>query len=237
MSAQPTPLEKNYHAVITRLEQSCKAHQRPVDSVELLAVSKTKPAAMIESLYASGHRAFGENYLQEALEKIQQLTHLPDLIWHFIGPLQANKSRAVAENFHWLETLDRLRIAQRLHEQRPDHLAPLNVLIQVNISGETQKSGILIDDVMNFALALQPFTRLKLRGLMCIAEQTDDISALRQQFEHMHQRYAQLQTQFPNIDRLSMGMSGDMDLAIACGSTEIRIGTDIFGARELSHAH
>lgn len=226
-----TELTSNYRRVNARIEQACQHHSRSINSVKLLAVSKTKPATLIEQAYQLGMRSFGENYVQEGLEKTQALAHLTDIEWHFIGPLQANKTRIVAENFDWLETLDRERIAKRLNEQRPPQLAQLNVLIQVNISQEAQKSGLMPDQVLDFAQSLSQFERLRLRGLMCIAEATTDQKALLAQFQHMQHLFIQLQAQHPQIDTLSMGMSGDLDLAIACGSTEIRIGTDIFGAR------
>lgn len=222
----------HYPQVLERLRSACSAAGRDPASVRLLAVSKTKPATMVEECYGLGQRAFGENYLQDSLEKIPALAHLTDIEWHFIGPLQSNKTRAVAENFSWLETLDRERIAQRLNEQRPPELPPLNVLIQVNISREEQKSGILAEDVMSFAQSVASLPRLKVRGLMCIPEDTDDAARLRSQFEQMHALWQTLQTTMPSADTLSMGMSGDLELAIACGATEIRIGTDIFGARD-----
>ena len=225
-------LNSNYQNVITRLKHACQNNSRPAHSVKLLAVSKTKPASVVEQAYQLGQRSFGENYLQDGLEKINALSHLSDIEWHFIGPLQSNKTRAVAEHFDWLETLDRERIAKRLNEQRPTHKKPLNVLLQINISREPQKSGLMPEEVLEFAQRLGEFTNLSLRGLMCIAEANIDESALSAQFQQMHNLFKQLQAAHPQVDTLSMGMSADMDIAIACGSTEIRIGTDIFGARE-----
>ncbi|MDF1763357.1 MAG: YggS family pyridoxal phosphate-dependent enzyme [Oleibacter sp.] len=227
-------LEHNYNQVIQRLQHACMDHQRNSDEVKLLAVSKTKPASMVQTLYDLGQRSFGENYLQDGEAKITELSHLADIEWHFIGPLQSNKTRSVAENFQWLETLDREKIARRLHDQRPEGMAPLNVLIQVNISAEGQKSGIAANQVMAFAEMLMPLSNLQLRGLMCIPEATDDETKLRSQFEQMKTLFDELKAQYSEyklIDTLSMGMSADMSLAIACGATEIRIGTDIFGAR------
>lgn len=224
-------LQNNYQTVLARLNQACQRNNRDVNAVKLLAVSKTKPASMVEQAYQLGQRSFGENYLQDGLEKITALTHLTDIEWHFIGPLQSNKTKAVAEHFDWLETLDRERIAKRLNEQRPADKQPLNVLIQINISQEPQKSGVTPDEALSFAETLKQYKQLKLRGLMCIAEATDQQQALTEQFNTMHLLFRQLQQQHSDIDTLSMGMSADMDTAIACGSTEIRIGTDIFGAR------
>ncbi|MEC8444293.1 MAG: YggS family pyridoxal phosphate-dependent enzyme [Pseudomonadota bacterium] len=222
---------ENYRSVCARLDDAALRHHRESGAVKLLAVSKTKPAESVRTCYDLGQRAFGENYLQDALDKIHALQDLPDIEWHFIGPLQSNKTRAVAEHFQWLETLEREKIARRLNEQRPDHLPPLNVLIQVNISGEAQKSGLDVNDVMSFAQTLASLPRLKVRGLMCIPEATDDAERLSAQFTQMHQLWQRLQQQYPQADTLSMGMSSDLELAIACGSTEVRIGTDIFGAR------
>lgn len=222
----------NYQVVVERLQKACVDGQRNPADVTLLAVSKTKPATLVRECYALGQRAFGENYLQDALDKIEALAELKDIEWHFIGPLQSNKTRPVAEHFHWLETLDREKIAQRLNDQRPSHMPALNVLIQVNISKEDQKSGVMPEDVMSFSQRLASLPRLKLRGLMCIPEATDDTERLRQQFEQMRDLSQTLLTQHPEATTLSMGMSADMTLAVACGSTEVRIGTDIFGARE-----
>jgi len=231
MSTVANTVTKNYADVSQRLSNACEAAGRSPSSVRLLAVSKTKPASMVEECYALGQRAFGENYLQDALEKIEALKHLSDIEWHFIGPLQSNKTRPVAENFHWMETLEREKIAQRLNDQRPEGMTPLNVLIQVNISGEDQKSGISPAEVESFAQTLATLPRLKLRGLMCIPEATGDNQRLSEQFDGMHALWETLRSQYPQVDTLSMGMSGDLELAVTCGTTEVRIGTDIFGAR------
>jgi pyridoxal phosphate enzyme (YggS family) len=224
-------IETQYQQVINRIHSACDASGRSRSDVRLLAVSKTKPAEMVEACYRLGQRSFGENYLQDGLDKITALSHLSDIEWHFIGPLQSNKTRAVANHFHWLETLDREKIAQRLNEQRPSDLPALNVLIQVNISNEPQKAGIATNDVATFAQQLQSLPKLKVRGLMCIPEDTPNEEDLRHQFERMQQLLRELQQIAPEADTLSMGMSGDLELAIACGSTQVRIGTDIFGAR------
>ena len=224
-------VQENYKEVCARVDAACIKAGRERQQVRLLAVSKTKPADMVRDCYQLGQTAFGENYLQDALEKIDALRDLPDIEWHFIGPLQSNKTKAVAENFHWLETLDREKIARRLNDQRPPALPPLNVLIQINISDEDQKSGISTTEVHAFAQTLASLPRLKVRGLMCIPEATDDEQRLQQQFERMQQLSRDLTARYPEAYVLSMGMSSDLELAIACGSTEVRIGTDIFGAR------
>ena len=223
----------NLQAVRERLTNACHSSGRAPGSVRLLAVSKTKPASQVEKCYELGQRAFGENYLQDALDKITTLQHLSDIEWHFIGPLQSNKTRPVAEHFHWLETLDREKIARRLNDQRPHELPPLNVLVQINISGEAQKSGVIPSEAAALASLINELPNLKLRGLMCIPEASEDTDLLAQRFRDMQVLWQQLQSEYPDIDTLSMGMSADLELAVANGSTEVRIGTDIFGARDV----
>ncbi len=204
--------------------------------VTLLAVSKTKPVSAIENAIAAGQRAFGENYVQEGVEKIhyfsEKYSGLP-LQWHFIGPLQSNKTRLVAENFHWCQTVDRLKIAQRLNDQRSPHAQPLNVLIQVNISDEESKSGIAPTEIMPLAQAIMAMPQLALRGLMAIPAPAKTQAAQEIPLAQMQKLFIELQQAFPQaaIDTLSMGMSDDMATAIACGSTMVRIGTAIFGTR------
>merc|ERR1711879_185206 len=224
-----------------RIHTACDQAERSCDSVRLLAVSKTKPAEMVRQCHQLGQIAFGENYLQDGVEKIEALRLLQPIQWHFIGPLQSNKTRQVATHFDWLETLDREKIARRLNEQRPADMPALNVLIQVNISREPQKAGILPDQVTAFAQSLAPLERLNLRGLMCIPEAVDlqsepGATTLKQQFGQMKHLFDRLKTEYPQLDTLSMGMSADLELAIATGATEIRIGTDIFGARSSRQA-
>ncbi|MEH6454030.1 MAG: YggS family pyridoxal phosphate-dependent enzyme, partial [Psychromonas sp.] len=198
-------------------------------------VSKTKPVSLIKQAYQCGLRHFGENYVQESIEKIQQIKLDDDfdevLTWYFIGPLQSNKTRPVAENFDWVQSVERFKIAQRLNDQRPADLADLNICLQVNISGELSKSGTTLTQVIELASQVDKLPRLKLRGIMAIPEKTDDLQRLEQQFTELHDIYIQLQQLYPDIDTLSMGMSGDLGTAIACGSNMVRIGTDIFGAR------
>ena len=220
--------------VQNRITQAAMTAGRPADSVQLLAVSKTKPLAAVQAVYDAGQRRFGESYVQEAVNKIQAAREigLNDIEWHFIGPLQSNKSRPVAEHFDWVDSVDRLKIAERLNAQRPDSLAPLNVCIQVNISGESQKAGTTEAEVLTLATQIRSFPRLTRRGLMAIAENTEDEAVLRESFGHLHTLFRQLQPQFPGLDTLSIGMTQDMEVAIASGSTQVRVGTAIFGERD-----
>ncbi len=199
---------------------------RPANSVALIAVSKKQSLEKILEAYQAGQRAFGENYLQEALTKITSLAHL-SIEWHFIGPIQSNKTRRIAEHFQWVQSVDSLKIAQRLNDQRPDALPPLNICLEINISKETSKSGIAPEEVAALAKACSKLPRLKLRGLMTIPAPKN----AQQQFHDMHTLWQQLRTQGHALDVLSMGMSDDFAAAIAEGSTLVRIGTAIFGKR------
>ncbi|EOD1042356.1 TPA: YggS family pyridoxal phosphate-dependent enzyme [Citrobacter farmeri] len=207
---------------------------RASEEVTLLAVSKTKPASAIEEAIAAGQQAFGENYVQEGVEKIRHFREkgIAGLQWHFIGPLQSNKSRLVAEHFDWCHTLDRLRIATRLNEQRPTELAPLNVLIQINISDENSKSGIPLEELDALAAEVSELPNLRLRGLMAIPAPESDYVRQFEVARQMAVAFAGLKTRYPDVDTLSLGMSDDMEAAIAAGSTMVRIGTAIFGARD-----
>ena len=218
-----TTIVDNLQAVKARIGRAAQAARRDDKAVTLLAVSKTHPLAKIAEAQAAGQRAFGENYVQEALEK---MTAAPDLEWHLIGPLQSNKTRVVAERFQWVQTVDREKIAKRLSEQRPAALPPLNVLIQVNASGEQTKSGVPLRDVEALAKAVAALPRLRLRGLMAIPEP----GAPRERYQEVYREYERLTPAF-GFDTLSMGMSDDLELAIAEGATMVRIGTAIFGAR------
>lgn len=223
-------LIENYLKVKQRIHDACEKYHRPVESVNLLAVSKTKPLNDIQTLAEQGQTAFGENYVQEALEKIQQE---PSLDWHFIGPIQSNKTKHLASQFNWVHSIDRLKIAQRLNDQRPKELAPLNILLEVNISKEASKSGFKADEVMDAAEQIAKMPKLHLRGLMAIPSKTESFAEQRQPFAAMQQLLIKLQQQHPDwqLDTLSMGMSADLEAAIAEGATIVRIGTDIFGAR------
>ena len=208
---------------------------RDPNSVELIAVSKTKPVTLITQAIDAGQLSFGENYVQEGVEKIAYFKkNMPDIpiTWHFIGPLQSNKTKLVAENFDWMHTIDRFKIAQRLDAQRPANMNKLNVLIQVNISNEESKSGIHADEVANLVKQIMTLPNLRLRGLMAIPEIENDFTKQLEVFKQMTQLLASLKTDYPLLDTLSMGMSGDMKAAIIAGSTMIRIGSAIFGARQ-----
>ena len=225
-------LIKSWQQVNKQVAQACAQATRENNEVTLLAVSKTKPAEMVATLARQGQRDFGENYLQEALEKIQVLRGQPEcesIIWHYIGSIQRNKTRDIAENFDWVQTLEREIIAKRLNEQRPAELSPLNVLIQVNIDTEDSKSGCLPADLPELIAAIKHYERLQLRGLMIIPAKanTDAFARTKQLFEDIKIEHPELQ----QWDTLSMGMSGDMGEAIANGSTMVRVGTAIFGAR------
>lgn len=217
--------------VTARIHQAATAAGRNPQTVQLIAVSKTQPAQALSEAYAWGQRAFGENYLQEALDKQVQLAGLVDIEWHFIGPIQSNKTRPIAEHFDWVHSVDRLKIAQRLHEQRPESLPPLNICVQVNIDDETTKSGISLTELPALVAAIAPLNRLKLRGLMAIPAATNNTEQQRAAFAKLRLALEALNQQGLALDCLSMGMSGDMEAAIAEGATHVRVGTDIFGAR------
>jgi len=222
----------NILQVSSRIQAATAAAGRTENSVQLLAVSKTKPAEALREAYAAGLRDFGENYLQEALGKQLELADLP-LIWHFIGPIQSNKTRAIAEHFDWVHSVDRLKIAQRLSEQRPADLPPLNICIQVNVSGEASKSGCTPADLPALAEAINALPRLKLRGLMAIPEPTEDRAEQDAAFAAVQRLQDSLNLP---LDTLSMGMSHDLESAIAQGATWVRIGTALFGARDYSQS-
>lgn len=207
---------------------------RAPEEVTLLAVSKTKPASAIAEAVAAGQRAFGENYVQEGVDKIRYFAEngAESLEWHFIGPLQSNKSRLVAEHFDWCHTVDRLKIAARLSEQRPAELAPLNVLIQINISDEHSKSGIALSELDSLAAEVAALPGLLLRGLMAIPAPEPDYERQFAVCSQMAEAFETLKNRYSTVDTLSLGMTDDMDAAIAAGSTMVRIGTAIFGARD-----
>ncbi|WP_460097225.1 YggS family pyridoxal phosphate-dependent enzyme [Pseudomonas sp. H3_C08] len=222
----------NIQLVSSRIQAAVTAANRAENSVQLLAVSKNKPAQALREAYAAGLRDFGENYLQEALGKQLELADLP-LSWHFIGPIQSNKTRAIAEHFDWVHSVDRLKIAQRLSEQRPAELPPLNICIQVNVSGEASKSGCTPADLPALAAAINALPRLQLRGLMAIPEPTEDRAEQDAAFAAVQKLQASLDLP---LDTLSMGMSHDLESAIAQGATWVRIGTALFGARDYSQS-
>ena len=229
MQSPAANIQDRIHAIKLQIEQGQQqaANSRPVT---LLAVSKTKPSKDIRAAFNEGINQFGENYLQEALEKMAELNDLA-ITWHFIGPIQSNKTKAIAEHFDWVQSIDRLKVAQKLNDCRPDALPPLNVLIQVNISGESAKSGLEAKSVIEFAEQLQQYPRLKLRGLMTIPAASSDHQQLRADFTNMAKLMKQLQSFYQDCDTLSMGMSNDFTLAIQEGATLVRIGSALFGHR------
>jgi pyridoxal phosphate enzyme (YggS family) len=227
-------IEENLQQVRQRITRSCHDAGRPEQSVTLLAVTKTFGATQLRRAHAAGQRDFGENYVQEALAKIEALADLrAQMCWHLIGPLQSNKTRVVAEQFDWVHSVDRLKIAQRLAEQRPAGLPPLQLCLQVNISGEASKSGLLPGEVAAVAQAVAqlPDERVRLRGLMAIPEPADSFDAQRVPHRALREKLAALNDGGLGLDTLSMGMSADLEAAVAEGATIVRIGTAIFGAR------
>ncbi|MFQ6246839.1 YggS family pyridoxal phosphate-dependent enzyme [Yersinia enterocolitica] len=227
-------IEQNLQDVRAKIAAAARNCGRSPEEVTLLAVSKTKPVSAIEEAIAAGQYAFGENYVQEGVDKIHyfaESAHASQLEWHFIGPLQSNKSRLVAENFAWCHTVDRLKIAQRLSAQRPPEMPALNILIQVNISDEQSKSGITLAELPALAASVSELPHLHLRGLMAIPAPETDYQLQLAVFEQMNQAFLTLKASYPQMDTLSMGMTDDMVAAIAAGSTLVRIGTAIFGSR------
>ncbi|WP_296061334.1 YggS family pyridoxal phosphate-dependent enzyme [uncultured Amphritea sp.] len=216
-----------------QIAAAAKAAQRQSQAIRLLAVSKTRQADELRQAWACGQQEFGENYLQEALDKIEALKDL-NIGWHFIGPIQSNKTRPIAESFDWVHSVDRFKIAQRLNDQRPGEMPPLNICLQVNISEEASKSGVLPADLPTLAAKVAALKNIRLRGLMAIPASSDDPEQQRKPFAQMNNLLKSLQQQLPDqpLDTLSMGMSGDMDAAILEGATIVRIGTALFGPRD-----
>ena len=225
-------IANNLQLVRSRINAACSRLGRSTDSIRLLAVSKTFPAEAVREAFDAGQRCFGENYVQEAIDKIQVLDTLRgEIEWHLIGPLQSNKTRVVAEHFDWVQTVDRLKIAQRLSEQRPDHLPPLQVLVQVNTSGEDTKSGVDPTEALTLAQQVAALPRLILRGVMALPAPTLDPQAQAAALAQVRVVFDQLKAAGLPIDTLSMGMSGDLEAAVEQGSTMVRVGTAIFGHR------
>lgn len=224
-------IAENIQQLRERIDDGAQLYQRNPAQINLLAVSKTKPASAIAAAHAAGQQDFGENYLQEALSKQSELTHL-DLNWHFIGPIQSNKTKQLAENFAWVHCVDRFKIAERLARQRPTHLPPLNICLQVNISGEDTKSGCTPEQLPQLVSEVAQLERLRLRGLMVIPQPSPDFEQQRAAFRQTRLLLEQLNQQLATpMDSLSMGMSDDLEAAIAEGATWVRIGSAIFGAR------
>ncbi len=226
-----TTIAANLQAVHERIARAAQAAGRPAFDITLLAVGKTFPAEEIAAACAAGQRAFGENYVQEAVTKITQLSDLP-ITWHFIGPIQSNKTRVIAEHFAWVHGIEREKIAVRLNEARPANLPPLNVCIQINVSGEGSKSGIMPGEELALARAITALPRLRLRGLMAIPEPTPDAGLQRRRFALLRGIKDKLVAAGIPLDTLSMGMSDDLEAAIAEGATMVRVGTAIFGQRK-----
>ncbi|SRR6266581_2056601 len=225
-----TTISANLQAVRTRIAAACANAGRPVGEVRLLAVSKTWPASFVREAAACGQRDFGENFVREGVEKMAALADL-ELCWHFIGPLQSNKTRLVAEHFAWVHSIDRERIAERLSEQRPPHLPPLDICLQVNVSGEESKGGVAPQAAAALARTVRQLPRLRLRGLMAIPEPSADGDLLRRRFATLRNLRDDLNGEGFGFDSLSMGMSGDFETAIREGATVVRLGTLIFGTR------
>jgi pyridoxal phosphate enzyme (YggS family) len=222
-------ISERLEAVRARIALVERAAGRLPQSVQLIAVSKTQPASAISAAIAAGQYHFGENYLQEALTKQSELANMPDLVWHFIGPIQSNKTAPIAAHFDWVHSVDRFKIAQRLSEQRPEGLAPLNICLQVNVSHEDSKSGVDLTELSGLAQAVAVLPRLHLRGLMAIPAPTADPASQRVPFRILRQALESLN--IPGLDTLSMGMSDDLEAAIQEGATFVRIGTAVFGHR------
>ncbi|WP_395705979.1 YggS family pyridoxal phosphate-dependent enzyme [Casimicrobium huifangae] len=233
-SSEASQAKDRFVRVCERIRTAAQQAGRDPAAVALLAVSKLQPAAKVSELYAVGQRAFGENYVQEAVQKCTELADLAGIEWHLIGPLQSNKTRVVAETMHWVHSVDRLKIAERLSAQRPADLPPLNICIQVNISGEASKSGCAPDEAAALAKAASGLPRLRVRGLMGMPEPGIGAEATRSQFALLARLYAEAKQQVAGIDTLSMGMSDDLEIAVASGSTMVRVGTALFGARPVN---
>ncbi len=229
-SKQKIFIEENVKTILTSLRSLETKYQRPLNSVKLLAVSKTKPIEDILVAHMAGQKHFGENYVQEAIEKIA--LHHSGLNWHFIGPIQKNKTRLIAENFQWVHSVDRLVIAKRLNDQRPNSLPALQICIQVNVDNETSKAGVTLDEVEDLANELAGLENISLRGLMAIPHASSDINEQRHSFAKLRKKLEHLNQGGFELDTLSMGMSNDLEAAIAEGATIVRVGTAIFGKRD-----
>ena len=230
MSPEQSPLKDRLTSVNKRINAACARVGRSADEITLVAVSKTWPLADLQAAVAAGVTELGENYVQEAVDKVQQWQG-PAPVWHFIGPLQSNKTRLVAEHFDWVQSVDRLKIAQRLSDQRPEHLPALNICIQINISQDLAKAGIAAADLLTFADQLSALPRLRLGGIMAITAADLSDTELRRQFNELKSLSDTLIQQHPDAGILSMGMSADFETAIECGATHVRVGSALFGQR------
>jgi pyridoxal phosphate enzyme (YggS family) len=225
-----TQITDHLHEVRDRVKKAASAAGRAADEIRIVAVSKKHPVTAIEAAYSAGQRDFGENFVQEAVPKIESLGQ-SDICWHFIGSIQANKTRDVARFFDWVHTVDRLKIAKRLNDQRPHYAAPLNICIQVNLAEEPQKGGVAADEVGALVEAVCDLSRLRLRGLMTMPPADADADTIEALFLELARMRSSLVTRGFELDTLSMGMSADLEAAVSCGSTMVRIGTAIFGPR------
>ncbi len=225
-----TTVASRLQAVKDRITRAARSVNRRPNEITLLVASKTHPAERVREAWLAGQTIFGENYLQEALAKMPALTDLP-IEWHFIGPIQSNKTKRITENFAWVHSVDRVKIADRLTKDRPESLPPLQICLQVNVSGEASKSGVAPDELVQLAAHVVRLPRLKLRGLMAVPELTTATALQRSQFHMLWELFDQLKRSGYELDTLSMGMSEDMDIAIAEGATMVRVGTAIFGPR------
>lgn len=216
--------------VLQLITDTCTKYQVAPNRLKLLAVSKTHPAKSIQAAYAAGLTEFGESYIQESIDKINQLKSL-NIIWHFIGPIQSNKTRLISENFNWVQSVDRLKILNRLNEQRPHHLPPLNICIQINYFNEPQKKGALKREIRPLLELAEQLPNITLRGFMAIPPKVDSFEQQIQQYKQIESCFNQHKKNFPQMDTLSIGMSNDLEAAVASGSTMVRIGTALFGAR------
>jgi pyridoxal phosphate enzyme (YggS family) len=225
-----TSIAESLKKVRSEIEKACVESKRSKEEICLLAVSKTRSVDEVAELAHLGQQAFGENYLQEALDKISALEPL-NLEWHFIGPIQSNKTKSIAEQFAWVHSVDRLKIAQRLSAQRPHYADDLNICLQVNISREESKSGCLPEEALDLAKQIAELPKIRIRGLMAIPEATDDIDIQKERFRQVRTLFEEIKQVVPSLDTLSMGMSGDLDAAIEEGATIVRIGTALFGPR------
>jgi pyridoxal phosphate enzyme (YggS family) len=225
-------ISENIHQVRARIAAACAAARRPVETITLLCVSKTMPQQAVREAFEAGERAFGENYVQEGVDKVIELAALRDAVqWHLVGPVQSNKTRLVAEHFDWVHSVDRVKIAERLSQQRPAHLKPLQVCLQVNVSGEASKSGLAPEEVLEAARQVSLLPRLVLRGLMSIPEPAADMAAQRAPHARLRGLLEELRGEGLAVDTLSMGMTADLEAAILEGSTIVRVGAAIFGSR------
>lgn len=226
-----TIIEDNLDAIRKTIHHAASIVNRDASKIRLIAVSKTKPVEALVAAYDAGQKEFGENYVQEGCDKVTNLKQYKDITWHFIGPIQSNKTKDVAHHFHWVHTISREKIAQRLNDQRPSNMPPINVCIQVNLQQEATKAGVTLEQIKPLAEQIQQMPNLRLRGLMAIPKPSESEAETLATFQAIQHAFLALQSQYPSVDTLSLGMSSDIPQAIASGSTMVRVGTAIFGKR------